>query len=399
MINNKDTIKKINELVNKNLGFVFDSYKHIHKNPELGWDVKQTCAYVCKYLKENNISYKILNKTGVVALIKGKKPGKCILLRGDMDALPITEQTDVSYKSLIPGKMHACGHDAHTSNLLGCALIINQMKEYLNGSVKFMFQPNEEGEGGAKKMIDLGALKNPKVDAALAIHCGDGDVNYKEGNVVIKDGAPWASLIDFIVTFVGKSGHISNPKAAIDPNYPASELVVQINELSKRTIKSNNPSILGVASIISSTNSTNIIPDKVVVKGCIRSIDQKLTNKLKIETKKLIDNISKKFKIKTIVDFDYFAPTCVNDKKLFNLVKNSSIEILGKQKVQEMKKQTMGAEDFAYISQCVPSCNYNVQLDKDSHWHNSKMKINPNIYFPTALKSMIMSVFNYLNNN
>ena len=269
--------EKIKKLSEKYLERVMELRRELHKYPEIGFDLFKTTEIVKKELDRIGIPYKSeIAKTGIVATIKGGKPGKTVLLRADMDALPLTEESRCDFKSTHEGKMHACGHDGHTAGLLGVGMILNELKDELSGNIKLLFQPAEEEPGGAKPMIDEGVLENPKVDAAFGCHIWP---SIKAGHVAIKDGAMMSHPTTFEIIFQGKGGHASQPEKTVDTVMVACQAVVNFQNIISRNISTLRPAVLSCCSIHAG-EAHNIIPDKLFLKGTIRSFDEKITDNI-----------------------------------------------------------------------------------------------------------------------
>jgi amidohydrolase len=254
----------------------------------------KTFKIITDELKKNKIKYQVVDKYGIIVTINGKNKGKCILLRADMDGLPIEEESGVSYTSLHKGKMHACGHDSHSANLLGVLFILNKMKNEFNGTVKFMFQPAEEMSGGADHFIKAGILQNPKVDASLAIHQGNSGAgkNFKPGEIVVRYGCSNASVDDFKIEIIGKSGHAASPQKSINPIIIASNFITCAQNILTQKVSPDSLVILSFGSI-NGGSAPNIIPDKVELIGTLRTLDEDIRNKVMEEFKKLLEGICK----------------------------------------------------------------------------------------------------------
>ncbi|WP_442878314.1 M20 metallopeptidase family protein, partial [Cetobacterium sp.] len=248
--------------------------RELHQNPEIGFHEFKTAALIKKELDKLGIPYKgEVAKTGVVGLIEGKYPGKTVLLRADMDALPIHEETDCEYKSKIPGMMHACGHDGHVAGLLGAAMILNELKDEISGNIKLVFQPAEEGPGGAKPMIEEGILENPKVDAAFGCHLWP---SYPSGKIIFKEQEMMAHPTAFEIEIQGVGGHGSLPEKTVDPIIVGCQAVINFQNIISRNISTLTPAVLSCCSI-KSGEAGNVIPDTLTIKGTIRTFDENLT--------------------------------------------------------------------------------------------------------------------------
>ncbi|MDD4363107.1 MAG: M20 family metallopeptidase, partial [Atribacterota bacterium] len=243
--------------------------RDFHAHPELGWNEFKTSEKIVKYLENIGLDVKEVARPGVVGLLKGKKEGPTLMMRADMDALPIQEMNEISYKSLNNGVMHACGHDGHMAMQLVTAKILSEYKEELEGNIKFVFQPNEETAEGAKEMIKEGVLENPKVDAAIGMHLWS---QLDSGLVGLKTGAVMASLAYLKVKVTGKGGHTGYPEQAIDPIIAAADIVQKIQILQTREKSQLDPTII-VFGKITAGSKNNIIPESVELEGTIRKLE------------------------------------------------------------------------------------------------------------------------------
>lgn len=345
-------IHKIDVLAKKNLEKIRAIRRELHKYPELGFQEFKTAQLIKKELDILGIPYQDeVAKTGVVALIKGAKPGKTVLLRADMDALPINEETECEYKSLTPGVMHACGHDGHVAGLLGAAMILNELKENISGNIKLVFQPAEEGPGGAKPMINEGILENPKVDAAYACHLWP---NYPAGKILFKDGNLMAHPTGFDIEINGVGGHGSTPEKTIDPVIIGCQAIINFQNIISRNISAMQPAVLSCCSI-KAGEAGNVIPDKLTIKGTIRTFDENLTTDILNKMDSILKGLCNAYGASYNFIIERMYPTLKNDSNLFSFTKSSLINVVGEDNVVLMNEPLMGSEDFSYISNEVPS--------------------------------------------
>lgn len=345
-------IQKIDVLAKKNLEKIRAIRRELHKYPELGFQEFKTAQLIKKELDILGIPYQDeVAKTGVVALIKGAKPGKTVLLRADMDALPINEETEYEYKSLTPGVMHACGHDGHVAGLLGAAMILNELKENISGNIKLVFQPAEEGPGGAKPMINEGILENPKVDAAYACHLWP---NYPAGKILFKDGNLMAHPTGFDIEINGVGGHGSTPEKTIDPVIIGCQAIINFQNIISRNISAMQPAVLSCCSI-KAGEAGNVIPDKLTIKGTIRTFDENLTTDILNKMDSILKGLCNAYGASYNFIIERMYPTLKNDSNLFSFTKSSLINVVGEENVVLMNEPLMGSEDFSYISNEVPS--------------------------------------------
>ncbi|MBP6025130.1 M20 metallopeptidase family protein [Ferruginibacter sp.] len=326
---------------------------HIHANPELSYKEFETSKFIQQKLQGWNIPFEVMATTGVVGLIKGKNPDKKIIaLRADMDALPITEANDVAYKSKNTGIMHACGHDVHTTCLLGAAKILNELKDEWEGTVKLIFQPGEEkNPGGASYMIKEGVLENPKPEKIFALHVHPG---MEVGQLSFRAGMVMASADEIYITITAKGGHAASPHLTADTVLIASQLVVGLQQIISRNNNPFNPSVLSITAF-NGGNTTNVIPSEVKLMGTFRAMNEEWRFKahelIKTQTIELVKMMGAEAEIK--IDVGY--PFVLNDEKLHPVAKAKAAEFMGAANVTETELR-MGAEDFAYYSHLVPAC-------------------------------------------
>jgi len=359
----------------------------LHKHPELSFKEFETSKFIQQHLKEAGISFTAGHVgTGIIALIKGKNPQKkTILLRGDMDALPIEEKNIASYKSCNPGIMHACGHDVHSACALGAAFILNDLKDEWEGTVKIMFQPGEEVlPGGASLMIKEGVLENPKVDNAIALHVFP---SMETGKVGFRSGMYMASTDELYITVNGKGGHAAMPSEYVNPLIIAAEILLEINKRFtdlyslKEMGGEKIPTVVAFGKI-EGKGATNVIPDKVELAGTFRTMDEVWREKVHSELNTLVKTISKKYKIDSVLRIEKGYPFLVNDAKLTKSSFLTAQKYLGNENVEELPLR-MTAEDFAFITQKVPSCFFrlgtgNKQKGITSGVHTATFDIDEN---------------------
>ena len=379
--------------------------RKLHQTPELGFDLVFTQPFVIEKLKEYGYEPVKCGKAGVVATV-GNAKGKTFLLRGDMDALPIKEETNLSFQSK-NGQMHACGHDVHTTMLLGAAKLLKQHEDELEGTVKLMFQPAEEILEGAKDMIESGLLENPKVDAGLMIHIMPG-LPMADGTVVIANtGKSLSSSDNFEIVIHGKSGHGSMPNQAIDPILAASNIHLALMEIQSREI----PADALVALTIGQFNAgaaANVIPDKAVLRGTLRTFDEELRLTIKDRMKEIVEHISKAYRCKGELRFISGCPALENASSVVELAKNVLPEVIGADKVfslDDMPNQPrqMGSEDFAYVSQEIPTVLLGLASNdgRESEAypvHHPKMMVNEEI-IPYGVAAHVSMAINWLKDN
>jgi len=348
----KDKITRLAEQIHSD---VVDNRRHLHANPELSFHEYETSAFVAGKLDELGISYQKMANTGLVALIKGAKPSDAVVaLRADMDALPILEANDVSYKSTKPGVMHACGHDVHTSSLLGTAKILTELKDEFAGTVKLIFQPAEEKlPGGANLMIQEGVLENPKPGAVVGQHVMP---LIESGKVGFRAGKYMASTDEIYVTVYGKGGHGAQPQQNIDPVLITSHIIVALQQIVSRVADPKTPSVLSFGKVIAN-GATNVIPNEVYLEGTFRTMDEEWRAKAHEKMKKMAEGIAEA--MGGSCDFKIMRgyPFLINEEKLTADVRAYAEDYLGKENVLDLDIW-MAAEDFAYYSQVSDACFY-----------------------------------------
>ena len=377
--------EKIKVLSKHYFSEILEIRRHLHQYPELSFEETQTSKYIQQQLTKAGISFTSgYIKTGIIALIKGKNPDKkTILIRADMDALPIQEKNNVSYKSSNDGVMHACGHDVHSAIALGATFILNELKNEFEGTVKIMFQPGEEVlPGGASLMIEAGVLQNPKVDKALALHVFP---SMSAGKVGFKSGMYMASTDELFLTVNGKGGHAAMPSDYINPLIIASEILLEINNrfmLPNSLIGTKGASIPTVVAFgkIEGNGATNIIPEKVEIAGTIRTMDENWRENVHEQLQLIVKSISEKYSIKSVLQIKKGYPFLVNDEEFTNNCFFDAQNFLGKENV-ELLPIRMTAEDFSFISQKVPSCFFrlgtgNIEKGITSGVHTSTFNID-----------------------
>lgn len=338
--------------------------RYLHAHAETGFDLKDTLAFVKKELLEMGYEPVECGKAGLVALAGGKKPGKVFLIRGDMDALPIQEQADVDF-ACPNGRMHACGHDMHTTMMLGAARLLKEHEDEIQGTVKLMFQPSEETFEGSKDMIASGLLENPKVDAALMIHVMAG-MPFEAGTVVVSSPGVSAPAADYFeITVRGKGCHGSMPNTGVDPLNAAAHILIALQEIHARELAMGDQAVLTIGTMNAGT-AANVIPDSVVMGGSLRTFDEDTRSFMKERLIQISEGIAKAFRAEAEVTFGSGCPTLVNDKELAVCAEKYVKELMGKGRAfsaeelnamsnGEKSSKTAGSEDFAYVSQEVPS--------------------------------------------
>jgi len=347
---NKSETTELKNLISKIMPEVIKLRRAIHKNPELSGQEFETAALIYSTLKEWGLTPKYhLNKTAVSLRIENGK-GSTFVLRADTDAIPVQEETGVSFASVNKGVMHACGHDMNTAILLGAVKVLDKIKDKWKGTAHFLFQPSEEKEpGGAIGLIKAGVFP-VKADAVFGLHVSS---EHKCGQIGIKEGCDYAGVLDFDVTVTGRGGHGATPEKAIDPIVCAASMITQLQTLISREKPSCEPAVLTVGCIHAGT-ARNIIPDTALFKGTVRTYSDALQNQLMKRIKELTTAIASAAGAKVLVTFNKSYPSGYNNLKLAKMCKDRFKTFFGQSNVIERAAPTMYAEDFAHYQKLVP---------------------------------------------
>lgn len=355
---------------------IIDLRHQFHQIPEIGLKEYKTSAKIREYLEQ--LSLKILPsflETDVTAILEGDKPGPVVLLRADIDALPIKETTGVSYTSAHPGFAHSCGHDGHTAVLLGTAAVLSQLKNQISGTVKFLFQPAEESEAGGKRLVEAGYLEqSPRVDEAYALHGWPG---VAAKTVECCSGPIMASINNFEITLTGSGGHGAMPKKAVDLVSAASHFILDMRQLALKLNKPDNPAVVSVCAI-NGGNTFNVFPEKVVLKGTSRFLKDETGLKIKKAMKESLDKhilpIGGQYCI-AVPTPDYVSTD--NDNTLFKRVAAVASKYLGKENWKDKGICSMCGEDFGFILRKVPGVYFRLGMGKGcSSLHNPAYDFN-----------------------
>lgn len=344
----KQILKEIDSVLSETIAFRHGR----HERPELTWQEKETSEFVAETLsKISGVEVtRGVGKLGVVGILKGDKPGPVIALRADMDALPILEKTSLAYKSKNEGSMHACGHDGHMANLMGSAKVISRFKSELRGTVKFVFQPAEEGGAGARSMREDGVLETPKVDAIFGLH---GWPELDVGKILVRSGAIAAAHASIKVTVTGTGGHAAMPHLVTDQVLAAARFIEAIQSIRSRSFSPAEPMALTI-STIHGGKALNVIPDEIVMTGTLRTVS-KQGEKLAMERiEQIAQGVSLQTGTKIEVQVTPTYPATVNHEKETRVLEKIAQDALGKDNVIRMPAPTMGAEDFSFFLESAP---------------------------------------------
>ena len=360
--------------------------RELHRIPELGGDLPQTKAYVAGKLTEMGIPF-VENKTdsGLVALIQGGKPGRTIALRADMDALPITEENEVPYKSTHEGCMHACGHDTHMTMLLGAAKVLNAHKDQIPGTVKLLFQTDEEGSKGAQRICEEVHLDS--VDAIFGTHIGTIiSKDIPAGTVICTPGCCMASFDRFVIKVKGFGCHGSTPEKGVDPVNIAAHIVISLQEVLAREIAAVKPAVLTIGHIEGGF-TYNVIPSEVLIEGTIRALEEDVREHLAKRIEEIAKGTAATFRGEAEVEMDWGAPPVINDPEMARLAADAAREIVGDSMViDHVDAPNMGGEDFAYYLNRVPGAfmflsSANPEKHTDIPHHNPRFNVDEDVFW------------------
>jgi hippurate hydrolase len=366
----QDTIKSL-------ASTYFEEYRsirhHLHANPELSFKEFETSKFVQAQLTSIGIPFSILGETGVIGIIKGNPSNRVIALRADMDALPIHEENKVSYASTKDGVMHACGHDVHTTCLLGAARILNELKDQWDGTIKLIFQPGEEkNPGGASILIKDGVLKNPVPQRIYGQHVHPqlevGRMNFASGKVM-------ASADEIYITIKGKGGHAAKPNLTADTILTAAQIVNALQQLISRNNNPLSPSVLSICSI-QGGSTTNVIPSEVKMMGTFRAMDEKWRFEAHERIRTIVESTAKANGAEVELEISIGYPSVINDEETTALGKALAIDLIGAENVG-VAEVSLGAEDFGYYTQEIPGCFYRLGTG------NMKKGIVSGVHTPT----------------
>ena len=332
-----------------------DWRRRLHQKPELGFEEQITAGVIQHQLQAWNIPHQTeIAKTGIVATINSDRPGKVLAIRADMDALPVQEANEVPYKSQHEGKMHACGHDGHTAIALGTAYYLSQHRENWQGTVKIIFQPAEEGPGGAKPMIEAGVLQNPDVDAIIGLHLWN---NLPLGTVGVRAGALMAAVECFRATIIGKGGHGAMPDQTIDSIVVASQIVNALQTIVSRNVKPLDSAVVTVGEFQAGT-ALNVIADTAKISGTIRYFKPELENLIGERLKAIVAGVCQMHGADYELDHWQLYPPTINDRAIAELVRSVALEVVETPVGVVPECQTMGGEDMSFFLNQVPGCYF-----------------------------------------
>ena len=355
----------VRDITKKYKDYIIEKRRYFHMNPEPSFNEYDTSKVVQEELTKIGIPFEIFAKTGIIATIKGKNPGKTVLLRADMDALEVCEKNNVSYRSQKEGLMHACGHDGHIAMLLGAAHVLNEIKNDISGEIKLLFQPAEEIAKGAKAMIEESKIID-SIDAAFAIHLWQG---VTVGKISLESGARMAAADLFSIKVKGKSGHGSMPHETIDAVVVASAIVMNLQHLVSRNTNPLDTLVVTVGKLTAGTRH-NIIAGEALLEGTIRSFSDEVWKKIPEQIERVVKNTAAAYNAEAEIDLVRATPPLVNNQDISDILKASAEKLYGEEVVTKYEK-TPGGEDFAYFTQAVPGALAFVGIRNDEKGINS----------------------------
>ena len=376
----------------------FIAYRRdFHQHPELGFEEIRTAKIVTYFLQQLGIEVESIAGTGVVGLLKGKPGGKTIALRADMDALTIPEQTGTEYASTHPGIMHACGHDGHTAILMGTAKLLAEHKNF-TGNIKFIFQPAEEGPGGALPMLEAGVLDNPRVDTAVGLHLGT--IKYTTGQIALRDQAVCAAPDTIQITIKGKGGHGAHPHNSVDAIVTAGHIITSLQSIISREMDPLASAVITIGTINGGYRQ-NIIADEVVMRGTVRTLDSTVRDSMPERIERILKGICDSFRCEYEFAYEKGYPVLVNDTATTEHVRQVASRLLGEGNVFWAPHPSMGGEDFSYFAEKVPSCFFSLgamNVDKQCNYpgHHPKFNFDENA-IPVGMALLAEICLDYLN--
>ncbi|MEI4768714.1 M20 family metallopeptidase [Psychrobacillus sp. FJAT-51614] len=367
--------------------------RFLHQYPELSFKEFETSAYIQSLLEGWGIPYQIIGDTGVFVDIVGSSRGPAIGLRADIDALPIKEESDVEFISKRDHVMHACGHDGHTAILLGTVYELYKHKELLKGTVRCIFQPGEEADGAALALIEKGILMNPTIEAVVGLHVWP---YVPFGAVGIKEGSITASCDDFKIVIKGQGGHSARPHQAVDAIAISAQLIQNLHTITAKSFNPVHPRVIHVGKI-SGGEASNVVADMVVLEGTVRALQPDVRKKLRTEIEKVCKAAEVQWDAKVKVEFILGAPPIENDRFITKEFEELATQLLGAEKVYKLKDPSMGADDFGYFSEAVPSLYFRLGIKKDHevsydlhhpkfHFDDTVLATGVNLYVNFAMK-------------
>jgi amidohydrolase len=368
---------KVKELVQEHKEQIVGIRRELHQIPEPAYTEKKTSAAVASYLKKAGLEVSTgIARYGVVGLLGAKTPGPTLMIRADMDALPVTEQTGLPFSSTHDGAMHACGHDAHMAMGLGAALALSTIKDKLKGNIKFIFQPAEEGPGGAKPMIDAGVMDNPKVDYAAGCHLWPAS---PEGTIGVKAGPIMAAMNRFDIRIIGSQGHGAMPHLCVDALDVGTQVVNALQRIVSRHMDPLKPTVVSIGAFHAG-KAFNIIPGEAELSGTTRTFDLEVWESWEPRMRKILQGVCDSMGARFELNFEFGYPPTINDPFMADLVRRCAEAIVGADRVLE-PEPTMGGEDMSYYLQKAKGCFFFLGVGRPggAPLHNAKFDFNEDV--------------------
>jgi len=366
----------IKKLVHEYKELIVTTRRDLHRIPEPAYTEKKTSAYVAEYLKKEGLAVQTgIAQTGVVGLMELDHPGKTLLMRSDIDALPVTEDTGLPFRSTHEGAMHACGHDGHMAMVLGTATILNKLKNKLKGNIKFVFQPAEEGPGGAKPMIEAGVMENPKVDYSIGCHLWP---TIPEGNVGVKDGPLMAAMDRFDLKIIGKGGHGAMPHLCTDALDAGNQVVNALQRIVSRQMNPLLPAVVTVGTFHAG-NAFNIIAAEAEMSGTTRTFDRDIWNSWPERLEKIIRGVCESMNVQYELKYSQGYPPTINDPSIAEVVRRCAEKVVGDKVIEP--EPTMGGEDMAFYLEKSQGCFFFLGTGREgcAPLHTPKFDFNEEI--------------------
>jgi len=374
---------------------IIDIRRYIHRNPEISGREYGTAEFIESRLRELEIPFKRIGKTGVIGTLRGVMSGKTIALRADMDALPVCESNEIEYKSSKTGIMHACGHDGHIAIILGAAKILSQRKDKLNGNIRFIFQPSEEISSGAKVMIDGGALEDPDVDFILGIHVSP---CIKTGKIGLKFGPMMAAVDRLKIKIIGKIAHGAYPHKGRDVLVASSMFINMVQSIISRELDPLEYAIISLGKI-EGGKAYNILCGEVTINGTVRSFNNETRNFIKTSILRKLKAIELAYEVRSVASYNEIGDPLINTYEITEKCIKTAREFYGKDNVEILEKPSMGGEDFSEYLKLVPGNFMHIGTYKDKHtshpWHHSKFDIDEDA-LPKAAKYIAYTAEQFL---
>ncbi len=367
----------IKKLVKQHKDLIIDTRRELHRIPEPAYTEEKTSAYVADYLKKEGIKVQTgIAHTGVMALMKLAGPGKTLMIRSDIDALPVSEETGLPFASKHKGAMHACGHDAHMAMVLGAVTILNKVKGKLNGTIKFLFQPAEEGPGGAKPMIEAGVMENPHVDHSIGCHVWPA---IPEGTIGVKAGRLMAAMDRFDIKILGKGGHGAMPHQCIDALEVGTQVVNALQRIASRQMNPLSPTVVTIGSFHAGT-TFNVIPGEAELCGTTRTFDRDIWNSWPERIEKIVCSVCQSMGADYELKYTQGYPPLLNDESMAEVVSRCAGDVVGKKRVIE-PEPTMGGEDMAFYLERSKGCYFFLGVGRQgcASIHNPKFDLNEEV--------------------